>query len=292
MMSVSVIVPNLHDPMIDRTVEGLLKQTYRGKYEIIIIGQDKYNLLEKFKKRKQVKIITTKKPEIASVNRNIGIKKTRGDYLFFIDSDCIPEPNWIRWHMKNHINTDRVVIGSFLLEKSTNFWQFCDNISHFYAFSSKRKKGVADAFSAANSSLPKSLLKKVGIFNEHLAIGEDLEMSLRMQKAHLSLIFEPLAQVAHLPSSRTSFISMLKHSYSWGQNSLKVRTKFLEVRSLPFFMKNRLTLIFMTPIISIGVAANIFLSIPHLMRYFYILPIIACSKFAWCIGAISTWRKE
>lgn len=291
MMSVSVIVPNLHNPIIGRTIEGLLKQNYEGKYEIIVVGLDKYNLLEKFKKRKQVKIITTKKPEIASVNRNIGIKKATGDYLLFIDSDCIPEPNWIRWHMRNHANSNQIVIGSFLLEKSTNFWQFCDNISHFYAFSSKRKRGVADAFSAANSSLPKSLLKKVGIFNEHLAIGEDLEMSLRMQKAHLHLMFEPLAQVTHLPS-RISFISILKHSYSWGQSSLKVRTKFLEVKKLPFFMKNKLTLILMTPIISLGVATNIFLSTPSLMQYFYILPIIICSKFAWCAGAISTWKKD
>lgn len=289
---ISIIIPNLNNPIISQVIDALLKQTYGGEYEIIIVGQDKYNLLDRFKKIKKIIIIDTLKPEIPSVNRNIGIKQALGDYLIFIDADCIPRKNWIDQHIKNHIqNGSQVICGSFALEKSTNFWQFCDNLSHFHTFSSNRRRGKINVICSSNFSIPKKILNKVGTFNKHLIIGEDLELSFRLSQANIPLFFEPKAYIVHLPG-RNSFFSILRHSYSWGKYSLNVRMMYSKTAKLPFFMKNRLTLILMTPIIAFGTTAKIFMQTPSLMRYLYISPIVVCSKFAWCIGAIFAWRKR
>ena len=289
---ISIIIPNLHSPIVHRVIYALLKQDYKGNYEIIIVGQDKYDLLENFKRNKSVKIITTKKSEIPSVNRNIGIKKSLGNYLFFLDADCIPCKNWLNSHMYNYQkNNDQVIVGSFLLEKSTNFWQFCDNLSHFHTFSSKRKREKIDVICSSNFSIPRKILKKVGTFNENLIIGEDLELSFRLLKANIILFFEPSAYITHLPQ-RNNLFSLLRHSYTWGKYSLNIRITYSKISKLPFFMKNRLTLILMTPIIAIGTTMRIFLQTPTLLKYLFTAPIIFCSKLTWCLGAVSTLRKK
>lgn len=289
---ISIIIPNLNSPIINQVINALLKQNYTNKYEIIIVGQDKYNFLEKFKKDKKIKIITTTKPESPSINRNIGIKKAIGNYLFFIDADCIPCKNWLKFHMNNYQkNNNQVIVGSFLLEKSKNFWQFCDNLSHFHTFSTKRKRGKINVICSSNFSISKKILEKVGIFNEKLRIGEDLELSFRLSQANIPLFFESTAYIIHLPS-RNSFFSLLKHSYSWGKYSLNIRMTYSKTAKLPIFMKNRLTLTLMTPIIAFGTTAKIFLQTLPLMKYLYVSPIIVCSKFAWCLGAIFAWRRK
>lgn len=288
---VSIIIPNLHSPMIDQVINALLKQKYKGKFEIIVVGKDKFNLLKQFKKHSQIKIITTKKPAIPSRARNIGIKKAKGEYLFFLDADCLVQPDWIFQLLKNYdTDNNRVVGGSFCLEKSDNFWRFCDNLSHFYAVSSRLKKGQVKGLTSANLSIPRAILKKVGKFNESLVAGEDREYCMRILRAGYLLIFEPSAEVIHL-SQRTSLLSVLRHSYFWGPYSLKVRLKYSDIERVPFFMKNRLTLILMAPIIALGSTIRVFTRSPSHLLYLYTLPIVYLSKIFWCLGAFVGLKK-
>ena len=47
MVDISVIIPNLNSIIIDKVINSLLDQSTELTYEIIVVGQDKPNLLPK-----------------------------------------------------------------------------------------------------------------------------------------------------------------------------------------------------------------------------------------------------
>ena len=81
-LQISVIIPNLHSPIIDQTLESVLAQEIDVPYEVIVVGQDKFDLVAQYK---NVQFIQTPKPVGAAEARNIGIRQSQGEWLFFID---------------------------------------------------------------------------------------------------------------------------------------------------------------------------------------------------------------
>jgi len=91
-MLVSIIVPYYQcRDYILRSVNSVINQTYKN-WELIIIDDensgDSKNLLDKIKaKHKNIKIFPTKSNLGAGLARNIGIKKSKGRFVAFLDSD-------------------------------------------------------------------------------------------------------------------------------------------------------------------------------------------------------------
>ena len=56
---ISIIIPNLHSPIVDQTIKSVLAQETDFSYEVIVVGQDRYGLVEKFD---QVQFIKTPQP--------------------------------------------------------------------------------------------------------------------------------------------------------------------------------------------------------------------------------------
>ena len=96
MKLVSVIIPYYKKKKyILSSIKSVINQTYK-KLEIIIIFDESNTDNLKFiyeisKIDKRIKIIVNKKNLGASISRNIAIKKSKGKYLAFIDSDDL-------WH--------------------------------------------------------------------------------------------------------------------------------------------------------------------------------------------------
>jgi len=104
MKVVDIILPNynsIHN--VSATINSILKQTYKN-WRLIIIddasNQTTKNILDKFKKKKKIKIFYLKKKKGAFYCRNLAIKKSKGYYLAFIDSDDL----WKKNKLKTQIN--------------------------------------------------------------------------------------------------------------------------------------------------------------------------------------------
>ena len=95
---VSVIIPYFNKKSsIKDTVNSVLNQTFKN-FEIIIIYDDEnlsdYDyLMDEFKNKKNIKIFKNIKNIGAGLSRNIGIKKSNGEIIAFLDSDDIWLPN-------------------------------------------------------------------------------------------------------------------------------------------------------------------------------------------------------
>ncbi len=102
MKLVSIIVPYYRKKLFFlKSINSALKQTY-SNIEIIIIYDDENQddlqfFKKKFKNSKKIKFIVNKNNLGAGLSRNKGIKKAKGKYIAFLDSDDL-------WH-KNKLQT-------------------------------------------------------------------------------------------------------------------------------------------------------------------------------------------
>jgi teichuronic acid biosynthesis glycosyltransferase TuaG len=98
---VSIILPNYNSSKtIVATINSILQQTYKN-CELIIVDDcsdvKTKNILSKYKK---IKIFYLKKNKGAAFCRNLAIKKSKSDYIAFIDSDDL----WAKNKLKLQIN--------------------------------------------------------------------------------------------------------------------------------------------------------------------------------------------
>tara|TARA_B100000795_G_scaffold259106_1_gene233756 strand:- start:604 stop:1350 length:747 start_codon:yes stop_codon:yes gene_type:complete len=103
MKSVNIILPNYNSSnTISATIKSILRQTYKN-WQLIIVddGSNEItkNILSKYKKIKKIKIFYLKKNKGAAYCRNLAIKKSKSDYIAFIDSDDLWNKNKLKFQI-------------------------------------------------------------------------------------------------------------------------------------------------------------------------------------------------
>ena len=108
---VSVIIPYFNKKnYIKDAVNSILNQTFKN-IEIIIIYDDEnlsdyYYLMDIYKNKKNIKIFKNIKNIGAGLSRNIGIKKSNGEIIAFLDSDDIWRTNKLEDQLNFMIKND------------------------------------------------------------------------------------------------------------------------------------------------------------------------------------------
>ena len=107
-MIISFIVPSYNS---EKTIEGCIKSIIkqRCKKEIIVVdggSSDKtISILKKYKLK-----ILLEKERGAGPARNLGLKKAKGDYIAFVDSDVVLPDNWTKKCIKK-IGQNKSIVG-------------------------------------------------------------------------------------------------------------------------------------------------------------------------------------
>ena len=289
---ISVIIPILDSPTVGDTIHALEHQTYDpSQFEVIVVGIDNHNLV---KVSKLVRFDRSEKKLSPAQARNRGARQARGNILAFLDSDCIPNPNWVEVIAKLFSNPNIHVIGGGVTFEEKNYWTLADNISMFYEYYYKNPPGVRLILPSLNFAIRKEVFDEVGGFDERYKIpsGEDADFTIRLRNKGYLLIFEPYAIVNHQPY-RNNIIVLLRHSYFQGKYSTKVDHRYYNNGGLPWPFRTRLGVILFAPFIGFAVTIRIFIKYRSLLKYWHTMPIIYLSKLAWCVGAANhpNWHE-
>ena len=92
-IKVEIVLPNYNSELyLEETICSIIKQTFKNWKLTIIDGNsniETQKILNQYNKHKKINVIKLKKKKKAGFCRNLAIKKSRSDYIAFIDSDDI-----------------------------------------------------------------------------------------------------------------------------------------------------------------------------------------------------------
>jgi GT2 family glycosyltransferase len=287
-LQLSVIIPNLHSPVIDRTLESIREQTYElDTSEVIVVGMDKHGLVHE---DDLVHHLRTKSPVPPAVARNLGMKDAQGEILCFTDADCVADTNWLDALMARYSDPSVHVVGGGVAFPNDNYWTICDNLSWFYEVLASAPAGTRPYLPTLNLSLRREVVEQIGGMDEGFPrpAGEDTEWTTRIRLAGYELHFEPRAVIYH-HHPRNTLKQTLEHAYYFGYNSVKVDPRYTDALRTPLFMRHSFSVLLLAPFLAAGATARIFLNIRH---YWRTLPALYLTKLSWCIGAARRLRSR
>jgi GT2 family glycosyltransferase len=215
---ISIVIPNLHSPLIGQVLAALAVQTARSSIrEIIVVGQDRYGQIPT-----SVRSVTTPQPISPAAARNLGARLANGDYLLFLDADCVAAPDLVEQFLKRH-RQGHAVVGGAVAPEAGSYWRLCDNLLVFAPYLATASSGARPYLVSHALSTARGLFAEVGGFDESFApTGEDMDLSLRLRARGYELFFEPAASVAHRPP-RASAGAIFNHLRSFGQGYYRLQ---------------------------------------------------------------------
>jgi GT2 family glycosyltransferase len=216
---ISVVIPNLNSPLIAEVVGAVDRQSALHHIaEVLVVGQNHDGRTPASARR-----IGTPRPVSAAVARNLGARVATGEYLLFLDSDCIAAPDLIEHLLARHAEGHPVVGGGVVVERA-DYWSDCDNLLIFAPFLAETSAGPRAFLPSLNFSISRSLFTQIGGFDEGYAgaAGEDLDLCLRLRAAGHPLFFEPAAWVIHR-ARRSSPAAAFAHLRGYGRAYIRVR---------------------------------------------------------------------
>lgn len=218
----SLIIPVYNRPQeVDELLESLCKQSNRN-FEVVLVedGSKIPCTAEVEKYKAQLRISYYAKPNSGpGTSRNYGAERASGNYVVFLDSDCVIPPHYVQtvYDFLNSTYTDafggpdRASDSFTLLQKAINY-----AMTSFFTTGGIRGGGEKlDKFypRSFNMGYSRAVLHDTKGFSA-MRFGEDIDMSIRILKLGYKTALIKDAWVYH--KRRTSLRQFYKQVYNSG----------------------------------------------------------------------------
>ncbi|MBQ7527625.1 MAG: glycosyltransferase [Bacteroidaceae bacterium] len=222
-MKYSILVPVYNRPdEVDELLQSLIMQTYKDM-EVIIVedgsSQPCEAIVHKYAGKLQLRYYT-KENSGPGQTRNYGAEHSQGDFLIFLDSDCVLPPGFLK-EVEAELNRkecdawggpDKAHEGFTPVQKAISY-----SMTSFLTTGGIRggKKQMDGKFypRSFNLGIRRSLYRQLGGFSS-MRFGEDIDLSLRIYKSGASCRLFPDAWVWH--KRRTDFKKFFKQVHNSG----------------------------------------------------------------------------
>lgn len=158
----------------------------------------------------KVRLIRCEKPGSYAA-RNAGVKVAGGDYYSFIDADCWPHKDWLKYGLETLSESgDKKAVGgeAVIVEPvkrtAVGLYQYLVGFDQESNIKEKKFTGVGVLFCSRKFFL------SVGLFNEDLLSGGDREWSWRAFKKGFTIVYEPRSVIYTEP--RTTLIGAIRQA--------------------------------------------------------------------------------
>lgn len=178
MNKISLIITTKNEEHnIVNLLDSIEKQTY-SNYEIIVVDNNSDDRTKKLA-YKYTKNIFNKGPE-RSVQRNFGVQKSTGKYVFILDADMILQKDVLKECIKE-VSNNKSLVGLVVPEQSfgKGFWAKCKAFERSFYLGE-------DSIEAARF-FKKSVFEKFDGYDTEITGPEDYDLPLRIKKTGLKV---------------------------------------------------------------------------------------------------------
>lgn len=268
-MKYSIIIPVYNRPQeIKELLQSLTTQTYQN-FEVLVVEDGSEvkcsTIVQHFNSQLNIKYLD-KSNSGPGLSRNYGAEHASGEYLIFLDSDCIIPAHYLEEVQKSLVsNYVDAFGGADKAAPSFNKIQKAINYSMTSFFTTGGIRGGAkrmDKFypRSFNMGFSIAVYKKTKGFST-MRFGEDIDMSIRIFKSGYKVKFIEKAYVYH--KRRTDFKKFYKQVFNSGIARINLSRKYPETLKLVHLLPAAFT---------IGLGLLLFLSL--LLSWFFLLPVL------------------
>lgn len=228
-MDFSIVIPTWNRSEL---VEALLKSLYdererytSGRTEVLIVDSSTDNEKDSIiSSCKKYDAIYVEGDDSVRKKRNKGIRKSKYDYILFIDSDVVVEKGLLDEFVEAYKNPYKVKLGGVLgytefVGKRTFWWKMLERTSLVNSFSFARDYPFHSWTIGNNVSFKKSVLEEIGMFEENFPFklgGDDLDMTYRVTKAGYMIGSAPNAVTYHSRKTWNNYKAVHDRAKRWG----------------------------------------------------------------------------
>jgi glycosyltransferase involved in cell wall biosynthesis len=215
----SVVIP-VRDAAdtIEAQLDALLGQDWDRPWEIVIVDNGSRDatatIVERYRSQDaRVRLVdASDRPGVAHC-RNVGIREACADAIAMCDADDVVRPGWVRT-MGESLRTHELVTGPLDITTLNPDWvletrgrAIADGPGQFF--------GIFEFAHSCNLGFRRDVVQRCGGFDEALAAGEDVELSGRLWRAGVKLVYLDDAVVSY--RYRTSRRGLWRQARSFGQ---------------------------------------------------------------------------
>jgi cellulose synthase/poly-beta-1,6-N-acetylglucosamine synthase-like glycosyltransferase len=128
--------------------------------------------------------------------RNIGWRAARGELIWFVDADCVAEPDALR-HLRPHLGDESVAAVSGTYDIANDASRLARLIHEEIVERHRSMDREVDFLATFNVLYRRRVLEELDGFDERYLKAQDAELSFRATDAGYTLRFEPASRVAH-----------------------------------------------------------------------------------------------
>lgn len=236
---VSVVIPHFNDLDGLRVCHArLLAQTWpRERFEIVVADNNSARGLQAVREVAPCALVVPAPIQGAGPARNAGVAAARGDVIAFVDSDCVPEPDWITEGVAALARFDFVGGRVFTFAHCPKRPNPVESYEMVFNFNFRRYIETVGFTGTGNMFVPRQVFDRVGGFRA--VVAEDMEWSFRARALGYRLGYAERAVVGH-PARRSwaelkrRWARMLQEDYALIQEQRYGRMRFaLKALAMP-----------------------------------------------------------
>lgn len=183
---------------ITACVEALAKQSIpSSRFEIIVVDDGSTDHTRAVLETLPVRTILQANQGPAGA-RNTGAAAATGEFILFIDSDCVPSPDFLEQMLKPFANQDVVgVSGAYKTKQRALVARFAQ-FEFEERYRMLESQPFIDMIASHAAAYRRQTFIESGGFLRELKMNEDVELSYRLSTQSGKLVFNPLAVIYHL----------------------------------------------------------------------------------------------
>jgi GT2 family glycosyltransferase len=278
--------------LLQRTLEGLARQA-RKIDEIIVIDNGPTCETEQVVSGFTARYVPEPRRGYGQA-RNRGLAEAQGAVIYFLDDDCIPEPDWsnVLWNVLDSGDAD-LASGSRTPGQPGLAARLEYLSTDGPVLSPYLTAGPARHLSTSNLILRRNVVEKVGHFDTTLTMCEDRDFTTRARKLGFRLRYEPKARVTHYPAIHrlSDYLGKMRH-YGTGTSQYFRRWQDEEPLARLFPASPSARLLLLPALAAAGTAYLVARNLPQCPDALPLSPLLFVGQVWWQWGGFEAMRLQ
>ena len=233
--SVTVVVPSRNRPLETcACAESLLALDYPDDgLEVLVVDDASEPPLSEALGDLPVRVMRLEENAGQSAARNLATEAAQGEVIAFIDNDCLAHPDWLRALVPPLCEPGIDVAGGRVLSPPPD-----GRVAAFEEVRSPLDMGGVGSMvgprepvaylPSCSLAADREMLRRLGGFDEEMALGEDADLVWRAGRAGSRVCYEPAAKIVH--NHRTRLAAFLRRRADYGSSEADLQLRHVEAR--------------------------------------------------------------